>query len=144
MPRIILGDARLELKKLVNEKFDMIILDAFSSDAIPVHLLTREAIEVYLQHLAPGGVILLHISNRFFHLDGPIAASGAALGLKNAFIAHHVAPGSYAVSSRWEVLAPSSANLEPLLKAGWSQTPVPENSRLWTDDYSNLLSTLDY
>ncbi len=151
MPRIILGDARLELKKLENEKFDLIILDAFSSDNIPTHLLTKEAIEVYLQRLTPGGIILFHISNRHFILDGPIAAAGKLLGLRNAVIIQDKVVHSYAATSRWMVLTRPRVDLEPLNKYGWKvidldpKYDLPEEYlKPWTDDYTDLLSVVHF
>ena len=143
MPRIIVGDARLELKKLENEKFDLIILDAFSSDVVPTHLLTREAIELYLQHLNPGGVILLHISNRHFHLEGPIAITGKVLGLQNTFVLR--APTKpYALESNWMLLAPPDINLIPLNKGKWTQVKTQKKIKPWTDDYTDLLDVMDF
>jgi len=76
----VIGDAHLTLA-VSTEKYDLIVLDAFSSDTIPVHLLTREAVAGYLRHLADGGVILMHISNRYMELAPTVAAVGAAEGL---------------------------------------------------------------
>jgi spermidine synthase len=78
---IVLGDARLTLAASA-QRYDLIILDAFSSDAIPVHLLTREALGGYLTRLEEGGVLVMHISNRHMELDNVVAALGAAEGLK--------------------------------------------------------------
>ena len=77
---VVIGDARLTLAAST-EKYDLIVLDAFSSDTIPVHLLTREAVAGYLKHLADGGVILMHISNRYMELAPTVAAVGEAEGL---------------------------------------------------------------
>ncbi|MBU2573759.1 MAG: fused MFS/spermidine synthase [Elusimicrobia bacterium] len=142
-PRIVVGDARLELQR-ETEKFDLIILDAFSSDTVPTHLLTREAVELYLRRLAPGGVILFHVSNRHFRLEGPIAATGETLGLKNAAVARRNLPQPYAKQSRWLALTRQSVDLRPLAGAGWTRVTLLKKTRPWTDDYIDLLSALKF
>jgi spermidine synthase len=144
MPRIILGDARLELQKLKDEKFDLIILDAFSSDMIPSHLLTKEAVETYLQRLTPDGIILFHITNRFFTLDGPIAATGKELGLINA-ITHRETKElePYASTSRWMLLTRPEVNLQLLGDLKWVQA-VPKTVKPWTDDYTDLWNIMEF
>jgi len=145
MPDIILGDARLELKKLARRKFDLIVLDAFSSDMIPTHLLTKEAMEIYLQRLNPAGILLFHVSNRYFRLEDTLAAEGKLLGLKSA----HVMQGGkslpfYASPSIWVALARPNADLAPLSKTKWIQDPAAQKARPWTDDYTDLLGTLRF
>ncbi|MBI4803349.1 MAG: fused MFS/spermidine synthase [Elusimicrobia bacterium] len=142
-PRIVVGDARLELQREAG-KFDLLVLDAFSSDTVPTHLLTREAVELYLRRLAPGGVILFHISNRHFRLEGPLAAIGETLGLENLAVTRLNPPQPYARPSRWLALKRQSAGLRPLAAAGWTRVKPPEKIRLWTDDYINLLSALSF
>src|SRR3546814_20237583 len=77
---IVLGDARLELAKQPPGRFDILVIDAFSSDAIPLHLLTREAVGIYARVLKPDGILLIHISNRFFDLEPVLAAEAKASG----------------------------------------------------------------
>ena len=144
MPRIIVGDARLELKKLGNERFDMIILDAFSSDMIPTHLLTREALELYLQRLTPDGVILFHISNRYFKLDRPLVAAGELLGLKNAYVSQANLLSFYASASKWIVFTRQNVDLTPLSETRWTPTVPPDKAQPWTDDYTDLLGALNF
>ena len=74
-PDIVLGDARLTMAKEANDSFDLIIVDAFSSDAMPVHLMTAEAMRLYLDKLKPDGIVLLHISNRYLDLDSVLGAT---------------------------------------------------------------------
>jgi spermidine synthase len=78
---IVRGDARLSLAEEPDQNFDVLVVDAFSSDAIPVHLLTREALALYVRKLRPDGVIVMHISNRFMELASVVAAGAAAEGL---------------------------------------------------------------
>lgn len=142
-PRIIVGDGRLELSRLKDETFDLIIVDAFSSDSIPVHLLTLDALRDYMARLDENGLIALHLSNRFFVLEQQVAAIAAELELHNAYKFHrqHEAPVFY--PSKWMVV--SRQGMEDKLSAenGWApfQSQV---KRVWTDDYSNITSVLEF
>ncbi|WP_456732085.1 fused MFS/spermidine synthase [Bradyrhizobium sp. USDA 3364] len=141
--RIVLGDARLTLTASA-ERYDLIVLDAFSSDAIPVHLLTREAFAAYLSHLTAHGVIVLHISNRHMALRGPAAAVGAAERLA-VFVKAQVPPAMTNDDIRAPadvvVFARSVADLGDLPAQGW--THLDSSSRdAWTDDYANILGAV--
>lgn len=140
-PRIELGDGRLELAKL-HEKFDVIALDAFSSDTIPAHLLTMDAIKVYLDHLNDRGILLFNLSNRYFNLGDALARNATDLGLKYAIRLdwEHMEDRPYASASLWFVMARPDASLTPLQAMGWVTLPPPADLRAWTDDYTNLLS----
>lgn len=142
-PRIIEGDGRLEMQKLpASEKFDLITLDAFSSDAIPAHLLTLEALKVYLDHLNPKGILLLHISNRYFNLSKILAVNARELNLKSRVTLDNPKTVFYAVPSIWYVMARPGVSFSRLDAFGWDDV-VPENNRRpWTDDYTNPLSVL--
>ncbi len=142
--RVVLGDARLSLTTESDGKFDVFVVDAFSSDAIPVHLVTREALALYLRKLAPGGIIAFHISN--LHLDlEPVFASLArdaqlvAMTRDDTVITQsEVAMGKY--PSIWLVMARSSLDLKQLTQeSGWRMSRENLGQRVWTDDYSNLL-----
>lgn len=141
MPRIVTGDARLELRR-EEGRFDMLILDAFSSDTVPTHLLTREALGIYLRRLGPDGVILLHVSNKYFRLEIPVAATAGTLGLRNFAAAPRFLPQFYARPSRWIALARSEGTLLPLARAGWKPVAPPPGTKPWTDDYADLLGSL--
>jgi hypothetical protein len=124
-------------------RYDLLVVDAFSSDAIPIHLLTREALAAYAGRLAPGGVMLFHVSNRFFRLRPVLAAAAPLVGFA-AFAASDVTLSAAEVSegkkvSDWVALArPPAARA---LGAEW--TPVPQPSmRVWTDDYSNPIGVM--
>jgi SAM-dependent methyltransferase len=145
---IVLGDARLTMAKEPNDSFDLIIVDAFSSDAIPVHLLTREALQLYLDMLAPDGVLVLHISNRYLDLEPVVAnlAEDAALGgrLIGDDESEEVAG---ATRSTWVVLAPTAETLGGLVKdERWSAEGLEPDPHVgvWTDDFHNLLSVLKW
>lgn len=139
---VVGGDARLSMAAESSSPYDMLVLDAFSSDAIPTHLLTREALRLYLARLAPGGVLVMHISNRFFNLT-PVVASLA----RDAHLASRLrvdeapddAEDTGKFGSRWVVLAHDSAELAPLVAAGWQPLPADRRIRVWTDDYSSVL-----
>lgn len=150
--RVELGDARVRLERVKRERpsehYDLIVVDAFSSDAIPVHLLTREALQLYLDMLAPGGVLVLHISNRYLDLEPVVAnlAEDAALGgrLIGDDESEEIAGAN---RSTWVVLAPAAEALGGLVKdERWSAEGLEPDPRVgvWTDDFHNLLSVLKW
>ena len=146
---VVLGDGRLKLQESPPGTYDVVIVDVFSSDSIPVHLMTREAIALYASRLRPGGVILMNISNRYVAITPVLAriAAQEGLHLRQRFdgrISDEDARRGRTVS-QWAVLAPSPSILEPLeTVAGWSAPAVDPNVRAWTDDYSNLVAALKY
>jgi serine/threonine protein kinase len=143
------GDARLSLAQRGPDAFyKLIIVDAFASDAIPVHLLTHEAIELYLAKLAPGGIIAVHTSNRHLNLSPMLADTAQSLRLDWLFGAGHAdrADAKTPVglfSSEWLFLARDAADLAPLRQVvseapvAWQKTE-PSRQRVWTDDFTNL------
>jgi spermidine synthase len=146
---IILGDARLSLQQAPDHTYGLIVLDAYSSDAIPVHLLTREAVRLYLTKLAPGGLLAFHISN--VHLDlAPVVATLA----RDARQLHRLRDDAFATQkeiaegvfpSRWVLMADSEdgfASLQNDLR--WEQVPAPETMRVWTDSHSSLMEVLHW
>ena len=141
---IVFGDARLTLQHEPDAKFSYLVIDAFSSDAIPAHLLTREAIESYLQKLAPGGLIAMHISNRFLDLAPAIAATVATIpGVSAAHIySAPTAPEPDATPSRVIFLSRDAALIGGI--AGWADAKAfqADGAEPWTDDYSDVLSAL--
>jgi len=143
--QIVLGDGRLEIARAADGSYGLIVLDAFSSDSIPVHLLTREAITLYRRKLAPGGLIVFHISNRYLDLKPVLAAASQELGLAARFryqnLDVEVEERKGTTSSMWVALAESESDLGPLADRPWKPLPpLPKGFRTWTDDYSNLLS----
>jgi len=146
--RIVTGDARLTLAKEAGP-FDVVLLDAFSSDAIPMHLLTREAVQLYLSRLAPHGLIVLHITNRHLALRGVVAAEAEALGLhglaKLELPEQAAANGSdiMPAGSHVVVLARDAADLAALARQpGWQTLAREPGVAPWTDDYSNIIGPL--
>jgi predicted methyltransferase len=143
-PTIVMGDARLSLARESPQNFDVILLDAFSSDSIPVHLVTEEAFAVYKHHLGQEGVIVTHVSNRHLELRSVIASTAQAAGLTSVeqidSISGEMMAQGYA-SSRWVV----SGTREALAANGMPSdrwTPSQLGARPWTDDYSNLASVI--
>ncbi|HOD35938.1 MAG TPA: fused MFS/spermidine synthase [Syntrophales bacterium] len=147
--RVIVGDGRLAMQvgQTEGRQYDIIHMDAFTGDGIPTHLLTREAVEIYLSRLAKGGVILFHVSNRYYELRPVIKATARELGLNGAM---NIPPSRDKLetyqSSTWCVaLARDPRDLRPLLKLGW--VPFGKDDGLrdmapWTDDYINILAPL--
>lgn len=149
--RFVLGDGRLELARATDRRYDLIVLDAFSSDAIPVHLLTREALAVYRARLAPRGVIAVHISNRHIDLVPVIDALARAESPPMAarFATDPTPPEELRhqgkVGSQWAVLAADDASLRPIESTPgmfWGVPDRPLGARAWTDDWADVVSHL--
>jgi spermidine synthase len=140
---VVLGDARLSLLRAPEQHYGLIVLDAFSSDAIPTHLLTREALqEVYLPKLADDGLLAFHISNKFLDLGPVVAVLAADAGLVGLIQAD---PGNMDIGkadSTWVVLARKEAHHGRLAgDARWERLRSRPGAPLWTDDFSNVLRT---
>ena len=142
---VILGDARLQLRHEADGLYDLLVIDAFSSDAIPVHLITREALELYLRKLNRGGTLAFHISNRNMQLAPVLSALAKDLGL-SAVMRHGGAAtdfqSSFKTRARVVVLARAKSDLAVLAQMpGWSPLE-PSSWRVWSDDYSNVLAAM--
>ena len=145
-PRVVLGDARLSLAQDAGRQYDLILLDAFSSDAIPVHLMTREALETYLARLAPGGIVAFHVSNRYLDLEPVVAALAYDAGLvARAGQGPRDERATYESNSTWIALARAEADLGPLMADRWWWKPrLRPEVQPWTDDYSSLLTVFEW
>lgn len=144
-PSIVLGDGRLALERMKTRRFDAIVIDAFTGDNIPTHLLTLEAIVDYLGHLNPNGFIVINISNRFFDMTHPLAKTAAVLGLSIQVRVNNPRLDTGYVPSVWAVLTKNPAFFNPLNTDAahrWRQPVVLPRARVWTDDYSSVLSAL--
>jgi len=143
--RIVLGDARLTLAA-ADRRYDLIVIDAFSSDAIPVHLLTREAVAGYLSRLEDGGVLVMHISNRHLALERVVAAVGAAEGLETYLKQDdrpEAFPPDYKMNAIVAVLARRPEDIGDLSRRrGWSVLRPDPGVPAWTDDYSDILGAI--
>lgn len=142
---IVLGDARISLAREPSSMFDLFVVDAFSSDAIPVHLLTREALHLYMQHLDAHGVIAFHISNRFMQLEPLIAELTRNAGLiARVQIDYNVTPEQLhagKIPSQWVFAARSAGDLGALAgDSRWRPLDRTPRSSVWTDDFSNPLA----
>ena len=143
--RVVLGDARIALAKEPAGAFDVLVVDAFSSDAIPAHLLTREALQLYQEKVEAGGIIAFHITNSYLNLTPLLTALAQDAGLEIR-VQHDVLADAEAVSmgkatSMWAIMARSTDALGPLDRDGrWKSVPPHVTPMPWTDDFSNPLS----
>lgn len=140
---VVLGDARLNLEREEPQAYDLIVLDAFNGDAIPVHLLTREAFDEYRRHLRPGGVIAVHVSNRYVDLKPVVHGAAAHLGMATTVVLDRNEAGAWWVEpSTWVLVggitSTGAAAGGPASGAGEPPT------RLWTDEYSSVFGILKW
>lgn len=143
--RTVLGDARLTMEKEPDRSYDLLIIDAFSSDAVPTHLLTKEAIALYLQKLKPDGVVVLHLSNRNLEIALPAVAAARDLGAADQhqiYIESGERPDMAEASTEALVLSPTEAGLAEFKADPRWRTIAPTEVRPWTDDYVNLFGSL--
>lgn len=139
--QLVLGDARLTLEREPPQNFDVLVLDAFSGDAIPVHLLTREAMEIYKKHLKPDGILAIHISNLYFDLDPIISGLAAGESLRTCVVSGATDTTTAAYSSTWVLLANDDKELQVAIGQENKVNPAGKPV-FWTDDRSNLFEAL--
>lgn len=152
---VVLGDARLTLEKQPDSQFDILVIDAFSSDAIPLHLLTQQAVMLYEAKLRDGGFLLLHISNRYLDLEPAIAALAQAQGLKARIFDYkpvmrplpaHKSPSSWVLLTRdtafLNTLTPQQKTADRSAYSTWRPLKVSPDFRVWSDDFSNIFDVL--
>ncbi len=138
----VLGDARLAMEREPPQNYDMLVIDAFSSDSIPVHLITREALAVYLRHTMPGGVIAFHVTNRFLDLAPVVRSIADEHGLHVALISDD-AEDSDLARTDWVLVTRDRALLErPEIAEFTSEIESIHGLRVWTDDFNNLFRIL--
>jgi spermidine synthase len=134
---VVAGDGRLALEREPPKSFDVIVLDAFSDDSIPVHLLTKEAFELYFRCLRDGGVLAIHLTNRYLKLDSVVAALAENMRKQMAMVHSAADPERQISAADWAVVADTREALRSMLgPAGVPQTGP--KTRPWTDEYSNL------
>jgi spermidine synthase len=140
---VLIGDGRLLLEQDTKQKFDLLVVDAFSSDSIPVHLLTVEALELYFSRLKPDGILALHISNRHLKLQPVVELARIELNKQAILIFNSGDYDNQIYRTDW-VLLTSGRNLLniPEIKAAASELEPMPGLRLWTDNYSNLIQIL--
>jgi len=150
---VVLGDARLKLRDAPDGHYGLIILDAFSGDSVPMHLLTREALALYLRKLAPGGIIVFNVSNLYLQLAprlGNLAQDAhlACLAVDDTVVTQQESDAGKS-ASMWVVMARGQSDLASLAAdkgshASWLPVQVRPDQTVWTDDYSNLLGVIKW
>ena len=143
--QVLLGDARLTLEAQPSQQFDLMAIDAFTSDAIPVHLLTREAFALYFRHLKPTGILAVHVSNRYLDLVPVVSRNARDLGRTAVDVDDDDEEEDYFSNSDWVLVSSDAAifrdrRVQVLQRA--ARARIRPNLRPWTDDYSNLFQIL--
>ena len=139
---IAMGDARLSLEREQPENFDVLAVDAFAGDAIPVHLLTREAMDLYFRHLRPDGILAVHISNRHLDLEPVLAGEARASGRRARLVDTEDDDGAGVFAATWVLIAAPPGDFDNQMRADSNPVFRAPGVRLWTDDYSNLFQIL--
>jgi SAM-dependent methyltransferase len=140
---VVLGDARLSLEREPSQQFDLLVIDAFSSDSIPVHLLTREAFDLYARHLKPGGTLAVHVSNRYLNLMPVVTRAAVAEGREVLMIANEPDQRMGISRSTWLLVCPRGGLIEQEgVRPTGTLLTSSNHTPLWTDDYSSLLPLL--
>jgi len=142
---VVIGDGRLQLAREPDAGFDLLVLDAFSSDSVPTHLVSREAVRMYLSKLKPDGLLLFHVSNRYLNVEKLVSALVADAGLValSRFDEAGDLRGLGKSSANHVVAARKPEDLAPIAaRPGWTKLHPPGDFQPWTDDYSNLLSLI--
>ncbi len=148
---VALGDGRLSLEREAPQRFDLLAVDAFAGDSIPMHLLTREAMAAYVKHLAPGGVMVFQATNRFVNIAPVVARLASEFGLRSVMVTdepeNSFSTGAdYWLSSTDQIIVTSNLGIlnAPALRNAAQDLPHDSKFRLWTDDFYNLFSVLKY
>lgn len=139
-----IGDARVVLRQQADVQYDVLVIDAYSSDAVPVHLTTIEALALYRDRVKPGGIIMFHISNRYYDISRPLGRSAEALGLTARIQDYRGDPDDSTNSPSTVVIMSDKLQSLATFSAddNWEEL-TSDGGRIWTDDYANLLSILD-
>lgn len=141
---VILGDARISLKNAAARNFGMLVVDVFGGDSIPVHLLTREAVQLYLSKLSDHGIVVFHISNRYLRLQKVVGNLASDAGLV-ALMQDDLTIGAGKTPSTWVVLARNRKDFGKLTTdSRWLGLTGDPNAKVWTDDYSSVLTVLNW
>jgi len=140
---VVLGDARLSLQNEAPQQFDVLAVDAFSGDAIPVHLLTKEAMEIYLRHLKPEGVLAFHTSSEYLYLSPVVQLLADDAGYSTRWITGSYNQLKLVATSNWVLVTRNGRFLNDVDSLSYHRPIlVPPHLRLWTDDYNNLFQIL--
>jgi spermidine synthase len=137
--QIVRGDARVSLAAEPPQRYDVLIVDAFSGDAIPAHLMTVQALEIYRRHLAPGGIVAFHVSNRFLALASVVEQLADNAGMQAVRVIAPEDPTRQVLQSDWVLVTANAEFLaNPAVVRARQPIGIPAGLRLWTDDYSSL------
>lgn len=141
---LVLGDARLSLEREPDQQFDLLVLDAFSGDAIPTHLLTREAFQIYQRHLADGGVLAIHVSNKHLDLRPVVLGTCNEFDLETLYITTAPDAATQQTGSQWIIASKNRQFLsdDTMQSAATHLGPQMVYAKPWTDNFSNLLEVL--
>ena len=140
---IVPGDGRTSLASETPQHFDVLVVDAFSGDAIPLHLLTRQALELYRRHLAPGGIVAFHVSNSYLDLAPEIALLADSEGMQARLVESFDVPAEGAYRATWVLVTEDGSFFDkPGVESSVAEITRRPGLRLWTDDYSSLLPVL--
>ena len=140
---VILGDARLALEREAPQEFDVLIIDAFSGDAVPIHLLTQEAFGLYFRHLKPDGVLAVHVSNRYLDLERVVKAAAESLGRPAALVSAGADRERRVAPSEWVLVSADREFFsEEGVREALTDIKLPPGFPSWRDDYSSLLAVL--
>ena len=141
--KIVLGDARHKIEEAADGSYDMIFVDVFSSDNIPIHVMTLEAIQSYKKKLKPGGLIVIHVSNRYFNLQREVAALAKAADMQ---MLYRYTKGGNVLGTKmiytpamYTVMSDNPKIMQDFLKRQWEPVKIPDDMRPWTDDYANIM-----
>jgi spermidine synthase len=142
---VVEGDGRASLARESAQGFDVLAVDGFSGDAIPLHLLTREAMEVYKRQLAPGGVVAFHVSNSYLDLAPEIARVAEAEGMQARVVESFPVPAEGAYRATWVLVSEDASFFaKPGVAAATTRIAKKPGLRVWTDEYSSLLPVLRF
>ena len=139
---IILGDARLQLEKEPAQRFDVLVVDAFSGDSVPIHLLTREAFAQYFRHLKPDGVLAVHITNRFLDLRPVVKTAGKHFGKDVRLVDSESVAEKLVLSSRWALVSGDPAFFKDPQLGSATTIADPRGFQPWKDDYTSIFSVV--
>ena len=138
-----LGDARLVLEREAAQRFDVLAVDAFSSDAIPVHLITREALQVYLKHIKPDGAVAFHVTNRYLRLAPVVKQLADEIGYEAILISDNAESDKYLSRTDWVIVTKNREFInDEGVKAKRGKIETIPGLRVWTDDFNNLFQIL--
>ena len=141
---VVLGDARLSMERETPQNYDILAVDAFSSDSIPIHLLTREAFQLYFRHLQPGGVLAVHVSNKHLDLAPVVDLAARALGKHALVVLSDDDDDKEMFNAEWVLVSTRQSFFQfPLIVKAATPLKSRAGLRLWTDDYSNLFQILN-